>query len=209
MGGMSDKTHEAVQQFFGPRAAGWEDKFPGDQPRYDAATGVLGLRYGDLVLDAGCGTGRALAPLRERVGTGGTVLGVDLTPEMLGEAAVKGRARYGALLLADVARLPLRDAACDAVFGAGLVSHLPGPETGLRELARVTRPGGRLALFHPLGRAALAARHGRRLSEDDPRASERLAPLLATTGWRLVSYVDEDTRHLAVAVREPGRAGAS
>ncbi|MYR26335.1 MULTISPECIES: methyltransferase domain-containing protein [unclassified Streptomyces] len=205
---MSEKTQQAVREFFGARAAGWEDRFPGDQPRYDAATGVLGLRPGDRVLDAGCGTGRALAPLRERVGPGGTVLGVDLTPEMLAEAAAKGRKRYGPLVLADVARLPLRDGACDAVFGAGLVSHLPGPGTGLRELARVTRPAGRLALFHPLGRAALAARHGRELSEDDVRARARLAPLLAATGWRLVSYVDEDARFLAVAVREPERPTA-
>jgi SAM-dependent methyltransferase len=136
------------------------------------------------------------------------VLGVDLTPEMLREAAVRGRERYGALVLADVARLPLRDGACDAVFGAGLVSHLPGPETGLRELARVTRPGGHLALFHPLGRAALAARHGRQPSADDVRAEPRLARLLAATGWRLDSYADEDVRFLAVAVREQGRRPA-
>ncbi|MEU6441602.1 methyltransferase domain-containing protein [Streptomyces sp. NPDC047046] len=200
---MNEKTQQEVREFFGSRAAGWEERFPGDQPRYDAATGVLGLRPGDVVLDAGCGTGRALAPLRERVGTTGAVLGVDLTPQMLREAAAKGRARHGTLVLADVARLPLRDGACDAVFGAGLVSHLPGPESGLRELARVTRPAGRLALFHPLGRAALAARHGRELSEDDVRARARLAPLLDATGWRLESYVDEDTRFLAVAVREP------
>ncbi|EDY43312.2 class I SAM-dependent methyltransferase, partial [Streptomyces sp. SPB074] len=103
---MSEETRQAVREFFGSRAAGWEDRFPGDQPRYDAATGVLGLRPGDQVLDAGCGTGRALAPLRERVGPRGRVLGVDLTPEMLREAAAKGRARYGALVLADVARLP-------------------------------------------------------------------------------------------------------
>ncbi|WP_435245623.1 class I SAM-dependent methyltransferase [Streptomyces sp. NRRL F-5630] len=205
---MSEKDRQAVQEFFGPRAAGWEDKFSGDQPRYDAATGVLGLRPGDRVLDAGCGTGRALAPLRERVEPGGTVVGVDLTPQMLREAAAKGRGRYGALVLADVARLPLRDGACDAVFGAGLVSHLPGPETGLRELARVTRPAGLLALFHPLGRAALAARRGRELSEDDVRAEARLTPLLAATGWRLVSYADEEERYLAVAVREPERAAA-
>ncbi|NEA41698.1 methyltransferase domain-containing protein [Streptomyces sp. SID11385] len=205
---MNEKTQQEVREFFGSRAAGWEDRFPGDQPRYDAATAVLGLRPGDVVLDAGCGTGRALAPLRERVGSAGAVLGVDLTPEMLREAAAKGRARHGTLVLADVARLPLRDGACDAVFGAGLVSHLPGPETGLRELARVTRPAGRLGLFHPLGRAALAACHGRELSEDDVRAEARLAPLLDATGWRLVSYADEDTRFLAVAVRKPERPTA-
>ncbi|MYV70496.1 SAM-dependent methyltransferase, partial [Streptomyces sp. SID2131] len=48
----------------------------------------------------------------------------------------------------------------------------------------------------------LAARHGRALTPDDLRAEPRLRPLLAGAGWRLVDYVDEDTRYLALAVRE-------
>ncbi|MFE5734205.1 class I SAM-dependent methyltransferase [Streptomyces sp. NPDC056528] len=193
-----------VREFFGARAADWESRFPDDGPAYAAAVAELDLRPGDSVLDAGCGTGRALPPLRAAVGPSGTVVGVDLTPEMLERAVLAGRggADGGALILADVGRLPVRDGALDAVFGAGLVSHLANPAEGLRELARVVRPGGRLALFHPIGRAALAARHGRALSPDDLRAEPRLRPLLAGAGWRLVDYADEDTRYLALSVRE-------
>jgi SAM-dependent methyltransferase len=90
----------------------------------------------------------------------------------------------------------------DAVFGAGLISHLPDPAGNLRELARVVRPGGTLALFHPIGRAALAARQGRRITPDDLRAEPNLRPLLAGSGWCMTSYVDEDARFLALAVRE-------
>lgn len=197
----------AVQEFFTERAARWDAKFPDDGPAFTAAVAELGLRVGDVVLDAGCGTGRALPVLRQAVGANGTVLGADLTPAMLERAAREGRDRAGLLLLADAARLPLRDGVVDAVFGAGLISHLPGPERGLRELARVVRPDGVLALFHPLGRAALAARQGRRMTPDDVRAEHRLGPLLAASGWRLVSYVDEDARYLALAVREPRGQG--
>ncbi|MEU9571866.1 class I SAM-dependent methyltransferase [Streptomyces massasporeus] len=198
---MSDEQTR-VQEFFTARAADWDSRFPDDGPAYAAAVAELGLQTGDRVLDAGCGTGRALPPLRAAVGTSGVVLGADLTPAMLREAVRAGRDRDGQLLLADVAALPLHSRSLDAVFGAGLISHLGNPAENLRELARVVRPGGQLALFHPIGRAALAARHGRPLTPDDLRAEPNLRPLLTGSGWRLRSYVDEDTRFLALAVRE-------
>ncbi|MGR3874235.1 class I SAM-dependent methyltransferase [Streptomyces graminifolii] len=198
---MSD-DHTRVQEFFGARAADWDSRFPDDGPAYAAAVAELGLREGDRVLDAGCGTGRALPPLRAAVGRSGVVLGADLTPAMLQAAVRAGRDREGQLLLADVATLPLRQESLDAVFGAGLIAHLPQPEANLRELARVVRPGGTLALFHPIGRAALAARQGRQITPDDLRAEPNLRPLLAGSGWRMTSYADEDARFLVLAVRE-------
>ncbi|MFJ1970185.1 class I SAM-dependent methyltransferase [Streptomyces sp. NPDC087903] len=194
-----DHTH--VQEFFSSRAADWDSRFPDDGPAYAAAVDSLGLREGDRVLDAGCGTGRALPPLRAAVGPSGVVIGADLTPAMLRAAVRAGRGRAGQLLLTDVTALPLRRESLDAVFGAGLVSHLPRPAENLRELARVVRPGGTLALFHPIGRAALAARQGRRITPDDLRAEPNLGPLLAASGWRMTSYADEDARFLVLATR--------
>jgi ubiquinone/menaquinone biosynthesis C-methylase UbiE len=201
MRNMSD-DHTRVQEFFTARAADWDSRFPDDGPAYAAAVADLGLREGDRVLDAGCGTGRALTPLRAAVGPSGVVVGADLTAAMLQAAVRAGRDRDGRLLLADVAALPLRSGSLDAVFGAGLIAHLPHPGEDLRELARVVRPGGTLALFHPIGRAALAARQGRRITPEDLRAEPNLRPLLAGSGWRMTSYVDEDDRFLALAVRE-------
>lgn len=201
MRNMSD-DHTHVQEFFGARAADWDSRFPDDGPAYTAAVAELGLRSGDRVLDAGCGTGRALPPLRAAVGRSGVVVGADLTPAMLEAAVRAGRGRDGHLLLADVAALPLRSESLDAVFAAGLIAHLPQPLKNLRELARVVRPGGTLALFHPIGRAALAARQGRQITPDDLRAEPNLRPLLAGSGWRMTSYADEDARFLALAVRE-------
>jgi ubiquinone/menaquinone biosynthesis C-methylase UbiE len=107
-------------------------------------------------------------------------------------------------VLADARRLPLADSCADAIFAAGLVTHLPDPAAGFAELARVTRPGGRLVLFHPSGRAALAARHGRTLRPDEPLANEPLRRATATAGWELTAYDDAASRFFAVAVRRTG-----
>ena len=107
MRNMSD-DHTHVQEFFTARAAAWDSRFPDDGPAFAAAVAELGLREGDRVLDAGCGTGRALPPLRAAVGPSGVVLGADLTPAMLEAAVRAGRGADGQLLLADVAALPLR-----------------------------------------------------------------------------------------------------
>ncbi|MFF4144787.1 class I SAM-dependent methyltransferase [Streptomyces sp. NPDC001698] len=198
---MSD-NHTHVQEFFTARAADWDSRFPDDGPTYAAAVAELGLREGDRVLDAGCGTGRALPPLRAAVGASGIVVGADLTWAMLEAAVRAGRDQKGLLMLADVGALPLVSGSFDAVFAAGLIAHLPHPSENLRELRRVVRPGSTLALFHPIGRAALAARQGRQITPDDLRAEPNLRSLLSRSGWRMTSYVDEDARFLALAVRE-------
>ena len=75
------------------------------------------------------------------------------------------------------------------------------PDDDLADLARVVRPGGRLVLFHPSGRAALAARHGRRLRDDDLLAPGPLDRLLQGSGWSLAGYDDGPDRFLAQADR--------
>ncbi len=190
-----------TQAFFGARAPTWDTKFGDDLPAYRAAVAEAGIRCGGVAVDVGCGTGRALAPLRVAVGAAGVVIALDVTPEMLAVARPKAAAARAALVLADARAFPLPDARADAIFAAGLVHHLPDPGSGLRELARVTRPGGLLVLFHPSGRAALAARHGRTLAPDEPLAHGPLRALTSASGWRLTAYDDAAERFFAVAKR--------
>jgi 2-polyprenyl-3-methyl-5-hydroxy-6-metoxy-1,4-benzoquinol methylase len=190
-----------TRAFFACRAATWDTKFGDDLPAYTAAISEAGIPRGGVVLDIGCGSGRALPPLRQAVGPRGSVIAIDLTPEMLAVARQASISARAALVLADARSLPFADASTDAIFAAGLVDHLPDTEAGLRELARVTRQGGLLVLFHPSGRAALAARHGRALSPDEPLAEGMLRRSTAATGWKLTAYEDATHRFFAVAER--------
>ena len=189
------------REFFGPRAHGWEDRFPGDEPVFQRAIDELGLRPGATVLDVGCGPGRALPLLRAAVGPEGRVIGLDATPEMLAEATRLGRGHAAALLLGDGQQLCLADATVDAILAAGFLPHVSDPEVGLAELARVTRPTGRLAIFHPIGRMALAARHGGAPSDDDAISPARLPSLLRAAGWEPGPIDDAPDRYLALATR--------
>jgi len=186
--------------FFAARAATWDTQFGDDMPAYQWAVDALDIPAGAVAVDVGCGTGRALPPLRAAVGPAGAVIGVDITEQMLRAAAGLGRDRDATLVLADARSLPLRDAAADVVFAAGLVHHLPDADAGLTELARITAPGGQLALFSPTGRAALAARHGRALRPGELFAEPVLRAALDRTGWTPLEY-DDAPDHFFVRAR--------
>jgi len=191
----------ATREFFAPRAAGWEDRFPDDEPRYRQAVAALGPLVATAVLDVACGTARATPSLREAVGPSGTVVAVDVTWEMLATARHKGRDRAAHLVLANGTQLPLATQSMSAVFAAGYLSHVRDCAEALTELARVTRTGGRLAVFHPIGRAALAARHSHGIAPDDPLDPLNLSPVLETCGWEVESVHDGADRYLVLATR--------
>ncbi len=201
---LSERSHWCITEgraFFAARAATWDTKFGNDLPAYARAVAEAALPYGGVVLDAGCGTGRALPALRDAVGPHGTVIGLDLTPRMLAVATSRAGTAHATLLLGDARHLPLATGCVDAVLAAGLITHLPDTLTGLRDLARITRPGGRLVLFHPSGRAALAARHGRTLRPDEPLGETPLREAAAAAGWQVDTYDDPPDRFYATATR--------
>jgi ubiquinone/menaquinone biosynthesis C-methylase UbiE len=190
-----------VRAFFAERAPTWETKYGHDMPRYAEAVARTQPPVGGVAIDVGCGTARAMPALREAVGGAGTVIGFDVTDEMLDMARQLGRQEYGLLVLAEAERLPLPPASVDVVFAAGLLGHVATADTALIELARVARPGGRLALFHPVSRVALAARRGRTLGPDDLLAEPVLQHVLSRTGWQLDSYHDGEDVFYARAER--------
>ena len=194
-----DPRAAETRAFFGPRAEAWNERFKEDAAGFVIAVDELAITPGETVLDLGCGAGRALADLAAAVGTSGTVIGLDVTAEML--AAARRESSEAALVLALAEWLPLGDSTCDVILAAGLLSHLDDPLLGLVEIGRVARPGARLGIFHPVGRAALAHKHGHELRPDDPLDPANLEPMLAAAGWVPRHIDDSPNRYFALAIR--------
>ncbi|HKY32160.1 MAG TPA: bifunctional demethylmenaquinone methyltransferase/2-methoxy-6-polyprenyl-1,4-benzoquinol methylase UbiE [Candidatus Polarisedimenticolia bacterium] len=164
---------------------------------------------GEAAADLCCGTGDLTLELESR---GASAVGVDFSREMLGLAAAKGAAR---LAEADCLRLPFPDRTFDLVTVAFGVRNLADLETGLREILRVLKPGGRAGILEfasPRGAvfrtaygvylrwvvpAVGAAVSGRRSAYDYLGSSiqafpdqARMAALLAEAGFRPVRHHD-------------------
>jgi ubiquinone/menaquinone biosynthesis C-methylase UbiE len=126
-----------------------------------APTEWLNIPPGGIALDVGCGPGNVTASLARAVGPGGLALGVDISEPMLARAVRAEAGPQVGFLRADAQRLPLRDETVDAVVSIAVLQLIPDPVAALAEMARVLRPGGRLAVMVPT--AGRAARYWRKL----------------------------------------------
>ncbi|BBY05858.1 methyltransferase domain-containing protein [Mycobacterium noviomagense] len=114
----------------------------------------LNIPQGGIVLDVGCGPGNVTASLAHATGPGGLALGVDVSEPMLARAVQAQAGPQVGFMRADAQRLPLRDETVDAVVSIAVLMLIPDPVAALAEMARVLRPGGRLAVMVPTaGRA--------------------------------------------------------
>jgi demethylmenaquinone methyltransferase / 2-methoxy-6-polyprenyl-1,4-benzoquinol methylase len=119
----------------------WQD------PRWRRAlVGAVAPKPGDRVLDVATGTGMVAAELLSRCAC--TVVGIDQSAEMLAAARARFAADGGArveLLEGQAERLPFADASFDALTVTYLLRYVDDPGGTVAELARVVRPGGRIA----------------------------------------------------------------
>jgi len=179
------------QQYFNALAPRWDTlPAPDDAP---ARVGGFVERAvaGDAqrILDVGCGTGVLLAALL-RACPRAAITELDLAEEMLRANAAKWPVERVHRVCGDGARLPLAAARFDLVLCFGVLPHFEDRYGALRELARVLRPGGALAVGHLMGSAELNAFHsglGGPVAADVLPSSEELAAELRRLGMARVA----------------------
>jgi SAM-dependent methyltransferase len=169
---------------------------------------LAGARGGQRLLDVGCGPGALTAELVNRVGPG-AVSAVEPSASFV--AAARERLPGVDIRQTGAERLPFGDAAFDAALAQLVVHFMADPVAGLREMGRVTRPGGAVAACvwdHAGGRGPLSA-FWRAVRELDPGADDEsnlagvreghLAELFTQAGLDAVEVTT-----LTVQVRQAG-----
>jgi len=114
---------------------------------------LLHLQPGMRVLDVGCGSGALLGALARRVGPSGRVIGLDYAAPLLETARERvdaaGIGEHVELVMGDAHHLPFADGTVDAVHVERVLMHLEDPDAAIREMRRVTRPGGWVVAAEP------------------------------------------------------------
>jgi SAM-dependent methyltransferase len=123
----------------------WDDAFTG------FVRDTVQPRAGRRILDVGCGTGTAEVRLSRLHLTQVSLVAVDLSPDRVAEALGAARSHNirANFAAADAAALPFGAGTFDAAFCVAVLQHIVDVEAAVRELARVTRPGGRVVAVEP------------------------------------------------------------
>jgi O-methyltransferase / aklanonic acid methyltransferase len=192
---MSDARDLAVAAVFDRAAEVYDTAIPFFARFGQRLVELCDVKVGEAVLDLASGRGASLCPAARAVGVAGRVVGIDLAPKMV-ELLRDDLGHLGltqaSVMVGDATRLDLPDNEFDVALCGFTLMLLPDSRRAAAELARVLRPGGRVAVSMPTGAGPEWSFFGELAAQFAPRAVRPLPPAPGST-------VD-----LAVLLREVG-----
>ncbi|MGQ9471816.1 MAG: class I SAM-dependent methyltransferase [Candidatus Aminicenantales bacterium] len=196
------------QEFFNHIAPQWARKSQksAEMRKIEKIIDLMGIKKGNIVLDAGCGTGGLIPFISRKIGRRGRVVELDFSEKMLQLASLNHKNNKNKrvhFVLGDVILAPFRSKIFDVIICFALFPHLDDKLACLREFKRVLKAGGTLFVAHPMSRDALNAYHAR---IDGPVKGDFLPDeaemkiLLKAAGFKTIKVEDRPSFYLAMAI---------
>lgn len=179
-----------VKHFFDP-------PYPEGVPeRLEQIVAAASIRETDMVMDIGTGTGVLIPLIRQYAPE--AIYANDLSESML--ASVKERYPEVKILLGGVRKLSLPDASVDVFFINACYPNLVDKHTTFTNLRRMIRPGGRIIISHPMGKAFTRFLKQKMPFpiDDFPQSKAQAEDVFSFYGFRLAGFTDEPLLYILV-----------
>lgn len=209
-----NRTAEEIRRmrkaFFNERAEGWIDAWYRDpatgrmdrhEKDFERLFSILPLGPGDVVLDAGCGTGVLVPFILERIAGTGTLYELDYAEKMIETNRRLHDAGNVRFIVAEAEEAPLEEGSCDAVICFSCFPHFHDKGKALETLSRILRPGGSLAVAHFDSSEGIDRHHGscRAVMHDVLPKESEMRSLFGEASLEIKVFIDEPGFYCVIA----------
>jgi ubiquinone/menaquinone biosynthesis C-methylase UbiE len=191
-----------LQEYFDRLAPSWDDEVGPE--RLEGLNGIvkeLGIRPGHHILDIGSGTGVLVPFLLAEMRGKGEIVALDFSGEMLSRAQAKDFPPIVRFAQANVLAIPADDSSVDLAICNSVFPHFTDKVRALREIARVLKNSGRVAICHTTGRETLNEFHqsiGGLIANDLLPDEREMRGLIKQAGLKVTRFEDRPERYLVI-----------
>jgi ubiquinone/menaquinone biosynthesis C-methylase UbiE len=201
--GAANRLAMQLQEYFDQLAPSWDSEL--NPERLKSLGNIvrdLSIRPGYHVLDIGSGTGVLLPFLINEMRGEGEIVALDFSAEMLSQARAKNFAPIVRFARANVLAIPLDDNSMDLAICNSAFPHFDDKVKALKEIGRVLKNNGRLAICHTMSREMLNRLHqsiGGVIATDVLPDEFELRRLIKQAALKITHFEDSPERYLVVA----------